>query len=550
MTRYFLISFFLFLLASCRPSGPEWDALNRAEAILNDQPDVAFEMLDSLDDKSRNPEFSARLKLAKADCEYYSDILTAKNDSAISEAIDYFRTHGDRERLTRAYFVRANQHYGAGEYSRAIIDYLNGEEWAIKTNDSVSLGLIYRGLFECYDQLDDMSSAVSYMEKSNKIFQALQSDRYVNWILYDYARSLNNALRYDEAIPVILECYEHTDRERDNYLNNECILFLGEIYNFIDDHNRAVEYFGKYKLSEKNKDGKRRYWMNYGRSLVELGRVDEAKAMQDSLTRYFPDEHYLKLRLAYKKGDTKALVPLLEKALNEQNEDFKTLYGREFANIVDSYYKEQQAAAAAREQRNRVVLAAVVILALVLGVALWIDVRRRRAERRNGQAALKLLEENLRTRESEHHALEESSAQQIEDMRRQLRELLKERFAAAERMTRDLADAPASKREQKIYARLRESLREFAPGSDYLHSVEATLNQMLGGLIADFRRDYPEAKEADVAVLVYQVLGVPTEVCAAVMDVTPATVYSKRSRLRTRIQAHPARADRYLRFLA
>ena len=70
MTRYFLISFFLVLLASCRPSGPEWDALNRAEAILNDQPDVAFEMLDSLDDKSRNPEFSARLKLAKADCEY------------------------------------------------------------------------------------------------------------------------------------------------------------------------------------------------------------------------------------------------------------------------------------------------------------------------------------------------------------------------------------------------------------------------------------------------------------------------------------------------
>ena len=549
MTRYFLISFFLFVLASCRPSGPEWDALNRAEAILNDQPDAAFEMLDSLDDKGQDPEFSARLKLAKADCEYYSDILRAKNDSAISEAIDYFRTHGDRERLTRAYFVRANQHYGAGEYSRAIIDYLNGEEWAIKTNDSVSLGLIYRGLFESYDQLDDMSSALSYMQESYDIFNALKSERYLGWALYDYARAFNNSLRFTDAIPFIKEAYEQAVQSENKSLANACILFLGEVHNYINKHTLAIEYFEKYDLANSYEDANRRYWMNYGRSLVELGRVDEAMAMQDSLTKYFPDEHYLKLRLAYKKGDTQALVPLLEKALNEQNEDFKTLYGREFANIVDSYYKEQQAAAAAREQRNRVVLAAVVILALVLGVALWIDVRRRRAERRNGQAALKLLEENLRTRESEHHALEESSAQQIEDMRRQLRELLKERFAAAERMTRDLADAPASKREQKIYARLRESLREFAPGSDYLQSVEATLNQMLGGLIADFRRDYPEAKEADVAVLVYQVLGVPTEVCAAVMDVTPATVYSKRSRLRTRIQAHPARANRYLRFL-
>lgn len=549
MTRYFLISFFLVLLASCRPSGPEWDALNRAEAILNDQPDAAFEMLDSLDDKGQNPEFSARLKLAKADCEYYSDILMAKNDSAISEAIDYFRTHGDRERLTRAYFVRANQHYGAGEYSRAIIDYLNGEEWAIKTNDSVTLGLIYRGLFESYDQLDDKESALSYMHESYDIFNALKSERYLGWALYDYARAFNNSLRFTDAIPFIKEAYEKAGQSENKYLTNACILFLGEVHNYINKHTLAIEYFEKYDLANSYEDANRRYWMNYGRSLVELGRVDEAMVMQDSLTKYFPDEHYLKLRLAYKKGDSKALVPLLEKALDEQNEDFKTLYRREFANIVDSYYKEQQAAAAAREQRNRVVLAAVVILALVLGVALWIDVRRRRAERRNGQAALKLLEENLRTRESEHHALEESSAQQIEDMRRQLRELLKERFAAAERMTRDLADAPTSKREQKIYARLRESLREFAPGSDYLQSVEATLNQMLGGLIADFRRDYPEAKEADVAVLVYQVLGVPTEVCAAVMDVTPATVYSKRSRLRTRIQAHPARANRYLRFL-
>lgn len=548
MTRFFTLISIVLLLAACSGNRREWRALGRAEAICQSEPDAAYAILDSIDYAGNNREFKARLQLARADCIYYSDELTADNDSAITEAIDYFASRNDRRRLTRAYFLRANQRECAGEFSDAIIDLLKAEKCAEATKDSISLGLVYRAMSSLYNELEDMNSSALYAERSYNIFRDIRSERYLNWAIFEYARSLSNALRYDEAEAILLKGLEKCRAEGEEVIYNESLRLLGSVYNYKNEHNKAVEYFTKYTLCEYPEINKL-YWMNYGRSLVEVGRIEEAEAMQDSLTKYFPEEHYLKLRLAYYYGDKDEIIRLLDVGLQEQNKDFTTLYGREFAGIIDNYYKEQQAAVEAREERDRMVIAAVCLLALLLILMLSAVMWHFRNVRRENAATVQQLEEEVKAKEIQRIEVEEKANRRLDDLRDQMKDLLAARINDAERLFRDYGEAPRSKKEQAIYRRIRKSLEDFAPGTDYLKSVEATADGMLDGLMSDFRHDYPSLKERDYALFLYHVLQLSTQTVCAVLGITPGYFYAMRSRLRKHIGSRPDLAARFLPFI-
>lgn len=549
MVKQITLIALLIFVTSCRPIGQEWEVLTHAEALTEAEPDSAYTLLDSIDSSGLSREFKARLNLAKANCIYYSNMLTAESDTNLSEAIEYFKRRGDKKRLARSYFLRANQKATNDELSSAIVDLLKGEEMAIETKDSVNLGLIYRAMFENYEILDDQASALGYMKKSYDIFNSLQSERYLSWAMYDYARALSNALRYSEAISVLQECYYRTKKDGNQYLSNQIILLLGDVNNYIGDYKRACEYYKDYELTSLNESANHRYWMNYGRSLVELGRIDKAIIMQDSLSKYYPDECYLSLLLASKQGDKDKIIAYQHELVKEQNDAFRALYSRNFAGIIDGYYKEQQEAAAAREQRDHTAIVAVVVIVILLLIILAINVRIRHAERSESQTALKQLEESLRVSEIQRQEFEESAERKLEDMRKQLNGMLQERISEAERFCRDLGEAPESKRELKIYTRVRQAMNEFAPGSVYLKSTEKILDSTLDGLMTDFRRDYPGMKEHDYALFVYLVLGLSSQVCTALLDTKITNFYNKKSRLRSRIASQPDVAEKYLKYV-
>ena len=351
--------------------------------------------------------------------------------------------------------------------------------------------------------------------------------------------------------------------------------------------------------------------MDFGRSLVEIGRIDEAKALQDSLTKYFPDEHYLKLRLAQYEGDKDEIIRTMDSGLKEQNEAFEVLYSREFANVIDSYYKEQQAAASAREARDKMEKTAIGALAVALALVLWMAVRRRRAERRAESATLQMLEESLRIKEDERRAaettvqqlaesvrikederrvaeeavrqlkesvrvkederraaeatvrqlaesvrtkdiklreLEKATTERLHGMGQQIKDLVSERIDHVVRLCNDLDEAPKSKQEEKVYRRIRLALEEFAPGSRYMRSWETAVDEILDGRLSELRRDYPGIKDREMALFIYLAMKLPTPVCCGLLRTSPATFYSMKSRLRSRLCALPD-PGRYLMYL-
>ena len=201
--------------------------------------------------------------------------------------------------------------------------------------------------------------------------------------------------------------------------------------------------------------------------------------------------------------------------------------------MVDAYYKEQQAVAEARAERERTMAWAAAVIALLLGALLWLEIRRRRTERREDAATIRLLQENLSEQE-------ERNNRSVAELRGSVRRLLTERVQEAERLCQDYESAPTARREQAIYKRIRQVLDDFAPGTPYLRSVEQTMDGLLGGVMSDLRRDYPDLKEGDYALYLYELMGMPRNVSSVLLGIRLGNYYARKSRLASRLSARYA----------
>ena len=101
----------LLLLAGCNDSKPLADALHRAEALMNEYPDSAWAVLNTIFpdemEKKRNQALYALLYTQAQDKTYRDET----NDSLISVAVDYYRDTDDVRHKFLSYYYKGRVHF-------------------------------------------------------------------------------------------------------------------------------------------------------------------------------------------------------------------------------------------------------------------------------------------------------------------------------------------------------------------------------------------------------------------------------------------------------
>ena len=106
-----LLLLILGALLACNDPKPVTDALHRAEALMNEHPDSAWAVLNTLspDEMGKNrPRALYALLYTQAQDKTYRD---ETNDSLISVAVDYYRDTDDVRQKFLSYYYKGRVHF-------------------------------------------------------------------------------------------------------------------------------------------------------------------------------------------------------------------------------------------------------------------------------------------------------------------------------------------------------------------------------------------------------------------------------------------------------
>ena len=197
----------LCAVLSCSDDTAVMEELNRAEAVMEEYPDSALALLDSLD-RSRLTTREARARHSLL----YSQALDKNwieltSDSVISPAVKYYKKHGSPDYRLKTQYYLGCIFRNAGDREEAMEHFVEAERYVDRATDWQAVGRLYSAkrtiYFDIYDfekSYRDALLSAEYYSKSGDIplmVKAMTNAAYCAYFLDNYktADSLLNEVR-------------------------------------------------------------------------------------------------------------------------------------------------------------------------------------------------------------------------------------------------------------------------------------------------------------------------------------------------------------------
>ena len=213
----------LLLLAGCNDPKHVTDTLTRAEALMDEHPDSAWTVLNTLspDEMGQNRTRSRyALLYTQAQDKTYRD---ETNDSLISVAVDYYRDTDDVRRKFLSYYYKGRVYTNAKDYLNATSCYMEAEQLADAVGDDYLTGLLYAELGRIYDIYYDYPKSLEAHRKAAECYERAGKIRHRNYMWLNQGVLLRSMNEYDEAERLLRMALDSAKEEGDKALIKSCL---------------------------------------------------------------------------------------------------------------------------------------------------------------------------------------------------------------------------------------------------------------------------------------------------------------------------------------
>jgi len=349
MRKLLYIVIAIILLAACVGSGKERDVLDRAQSIINDCPDSALAILDSLEPSSQ--DFSQknlrRWQLLRLMAQNKCDTVF-RSDSLQLILTDYFDRHGMPNERMVAHYLLGRAYSDMGEAPRALQCFLD----AVACADTTSQECDFKTLFRIYGQMAMLYRSQCIPDEELAAWNQCSHFAEKSGDMYSHIRSIEMTIGsyYDKGDTIA--CLRITEQCRKEYLKHGMIeeaasVFPSAIYIHLlnSNYDKAREMMVMYErdsglfdsIGNIKKDRESYY---YSKGLYYLG-----IHQNDSAELFFR-----KLQEVHLNHDFQANKGLLLLYRNKGMIDSISKYALLFEKSGDDIFNENQAEAVAITQ--------------------------------------------------------------------------------------------------------------------------------------------------------------------------------------------------------
>lgn len=222
-TLYLFLMLTVLLLTGCRKQSPVADKLQQAEAMMDEHPDSALNLLKGI----AQPELQTQAHHARYALLYSQALdknyIDLTNDSLISIAVDYYRHTDDVRRKFLSYYYKGRIHENAKDYPQAMIAYMEAEQLVDELGDDYYAGLLCQNMSFIYQYYYDFPKALEYAQRAYSYFERADKPIHCIWKKLSIASIHRNMNNDEEAIQVLEKAFAKAEKLSNHQMMGSCL---------------------------------------------------------------------------------------------------------------------------------------------------------------------------------------------------------------------------------------------------------------------------------------------------------------------------------------
>ena len=466
LTLYLLLS--LLLLTGCNDPKHVTDALTRAEALMNEYPDSALNLLKGIEQTElQTREHHARYALLYSQA-LDKNYIDKTNDSLINIAVDYYKNRDDVRAKFLSYYYLGRIYTNANNLTQATLAYMEAEQLVDELGDDYAagllykqIGLVYKSYYDFPKSLQAHQQAIEHFTKANKPIHKIQAKLTLSTVY----RNLNEK---EKSYKVLQNALMESQNLNDQSLIKSCINNLIAVCIDLEKWEEATKWHQEYQKNDSRNYPTIAFYGYIARLHAKNRNFEEAfmlldetwkktKNLQDSINLYYAESQVHQMN-----GSWEEAYRSIEKSVSLQNKIVRKSLQQPVLTTQNNFLNQElelQKYKAQSEKQMRiigVVLTILLVVAAVYGVSVYIKRQREKylKQIRKQVARIELLKDEKNGMEEEVRKLNQLLSQGGE---------LKDELMQAKGEWTRLEDIRAL----ELYTRLHQAPSLYNPSADY-----------------------------------------------------------------------------------
>ncbi len=557
ITHYLISALFAILFLAACSSDPATATLDRAETLMEQYPDSALAMLDTLSPPTSAGE-NARYALLYSQALDKNHIDVA-DDSLISIAVNYY-SHEASIREVMSMYYRSTVYFNAGDNDKAVFDATYAYELASRRNDSYWIAKSAERLADLFYKTYNNEECIKFRKIAISAYIDANEPEHIDWSRLCLAVDYSADSKYDKAIEIVDSIIPVTcNSSKDSVFKSHCIQSLFHFYVDKGNFKLAEDYFNQLRNFKYATISAAEYG-DMGYVEVNLGKMEAAKKYIDSayilastnntqeiLTADIASWEYLKH--TGNKGD---VIKFTEKLINTQNKIARETIRQAALRAQRDYYNSNFILAKKNETRLWHYLIVSFILTVLITTVI-IMFTRLKIKLKNKDLELKAIEiAHLSSKIKERDKLYVSNdTTENEKIHRVIDRLLAEWFRPINSIFDDFYEnSDSSVAKSTMFSIVTDELNKITSKKS-MRDIEKLVDDSLGGALSRLHNQVPDIDDHDITFIALNIAGLSPRAICLFLNIKVKTVYSKRKRLKDKIAASNAidkeQIIRYLR---
>ena len=571
-------------IMACNDPKPVTDALHRAEALMNEYPDSAWSVLNTLSPdamgQSRTRAHYALLYTQAQDKTYRDET----NDSLISVAVDYYRHTDDARRKFLSYYYKGRVSFNAKDYLTATSCYMEAEQLTDAVGDDYLTGLLYAELGRIYRLYYDYPKSLEAYQKAAECYERADKIRHRNYMWLNQTRiyrSMNENKESQDMLQTVLTlALENEDRMLiRNSLGDLIMLYVEQ-----QEIEKADSLYKELLCFVDEDFGSSSYMVALTKMYLSIGNLAQAEYCLDKGWKRATNQvdsialYVVSAELYSLQGQQERAYRELQKGMELQNQEARQALQQPVLTVQRDYLSERLdfEAYKLRTEKHLRILYILFFTLLLIVVVLFLSRKLKREKEKARKtiddlnremlqkdkesrtkmaslllelenkdketvAAIRQLRNELQNQEENYHRYMIEAEQIQHDLQDNLErkkiyttELFKNWFEVVGTLV-FLADQKDVKESSKLKSIRKETdlmKEKYMVGNKAFRGLERLVNMYQDDAMNHFRREVSLADESDYRRVCYFFAGFPIHTIAWLMDEKVENVYQRRLRLR------------------
>jgi len=553
--------------------------MNKAEAIMDDDPEIASQYLDSIDSQSiRGKKNLARFALLRSES-MFKNGTEVDSDSLIMVAVSYYSIKKDLSKRYRSFYLLGCIYNDMGRFTDAAQALSEAERLAPNVASQYQLGLLNSQLGMIYFNSFIFSRAESYYEKSAHCYELAEKDRHRMYALFDVARCRFELDDFDGCRSIIKVIMDWCQENNEDDLYYSCIenLMACSLYdNNIDEAKNAFESFeSEYGIPQDDP-----YLLSlFANYYLILKRYDEAQSFIDKAWKCKPKANdsinilYVESMIHKETGNAESAFDCFEQSISIQNNNLRPLLQQSILATQKDYYhniSELESIKASRRASVTIVIVLISVLIITSVVLFHLYSKQKlkneisdsldlisdltEKDRANSQKIIQLdnkLKELSITNESSNRQLAELKSsitelitgqvaydKQVEKLKDKVRELFSNQYTALDKLYQDMIryeDVNNIDHATTFLKKVKTYYKEITSKRNQ-KKLDIIINGTYNDLMIRLEDPALGISDGDLTITRLLLIGYSIKTISSLINDTPSNVYQRRHRLLRRIQ--------------